>query len=288
MKISPITIGAMRWGVWGADFNTQQVQTLIETALENNLTTFDHADIYGGYTTESLFGNAFKEMDIPREDIQIITKCGIQYPGGVKDYSVKTYNYSKQYIINCANESLQNLQTDYIDLFLLHRPSPLMNPVEIAQAFKQLLQEGKVKHFGVSNFTPSQFDLIDEYFPLFTNQIEISINQRKAMFDGTLDHLMLSNLRPMAWSPMGNYFSQPNTEENQRIKPVLEELSVKYQATEDQILLMWLLKHPAAIIPVIGTTRADGIKSAAKALTKNLDSEDWFKLLIAAQGHKVP
>ena len=286
MKLSSVAVGVMRWGVWGANHSPKKVQELIETALANDLTTFDHADIYGGYTTEKLFGGAYKGMKINREEIQLISKCGIEYPGGEKDFQVKTYNYAKDYIVKCVDESLQNLATDYLDLLLLHRPSPLMNPAEISFAFKELLQQGKVRNFGVSNFTPSQFDLIDEHFPLMTNQIEISINQTSALTDGTLDHLMLSKLRPMAWSPLGNYFSE-ETEQNNRLKVVVEKLANKYDKSEDQILLAWLLKHPSGIIPVIGTSRKEGIISAANSLKINLERVDWFEILIASQGHKV-
>ena len=287
MKFSPIIIGTMRWGIWGANHSISKVQNLIETSLNNDFSTFDHADIYGGYTTEKLFGDAWKEMKIPREQIQLISKCGIEYPGGTKNFEIKTYNYSKEYIIQCVDESRQNLQTDYLDLLLLHRPSPLMNAAEIAFAFKELLQSGKVRNFGVSNFTTSQFDLIDEYFPLITNQVEISINHRNALFDGTLDQMMLNHLRPMAWSPLGNFFSE-KSEENKRIESILNELKEKYAATPAQLLLAWLLKHPAGIIPVIGTSDADRIKSTKQALTLNLERVDWFKMLIAAQGHKIP
>lgn len=287
MKISPIITGTMRWGIWGANLGISQVQELIETAILNGLTTFDHADIYGGYTTEKLFGDAFKTMNIDREEIQIISKCGIEYPGGEKNFQLKTYNYSKEYIIHCVDESLKNLNTDYLDLLLLHRPSPLINPQEIAMAFRELLQSGKVHNFGVSNFSTSQFDLIDDLFPLFTNQVEISLNHRNALYDGTTDQMMLNGLRPMAWSPMGNYFNE-NSEENKRISIAMKELSAKYNAAEDQLLLAWLLKHPSGIIPVIGTSNKERIQHAMASLDINLERIDWFKLMIAAQGHKVP
>ena len=287
MKISPIITGTMRWGIWGADHSVAEVQKLIETSIECGFTTFDHADIYGGYTTEKLFGDAWVEMKIPRETVQFISKCDIEYPGGIKPYELKTYNYSKDHIIQSVDESLNNLRTDYLDLLLLHRPSPLMNPPEISMAFRDLLESGKVRNFGVSNFTTSQFDLIDEFFPLLTNQIEISVNKRDSFFDGTLDQLMLNHLRPMAWSPFGNYFTEDSTE-NQRIRSVITELCEKYGAEEDQLLLAWLLKHPSGIIPVIGSSRAERIRKSKESLKINLERVDWFRLLIAAQGHKVP
>ena len=153
MDFSKMIIGVMRWGIWGANHSESGVQNLIETSLEEGLFTFDHADIYGDYTTEELFGKAFSGMKIEREKIQLITKCGICLPSEKKNFPLKYYNYSKEYIINKVDESLKNLKTDYIDLLLLHRPSPLMQPEEIAAAFGILRSSGKVRDFGVSNFT---------------------------------------------------------------------------------------------------------------------------------------
>jgi predicted oxidoreductase len=288
MDFSKIIIGVMRWGIWGANYSEKEVQKLIETSLEENLYTFDHADIYGGYTTEELFGNAFSEMNIEREQIQLITKCGICYPSEKKNHPLKHYNYSKEYILNQVDESLKNLKTDYIDVLLLHRPSPLMNPEEIAAAFGVLRSSGKVRDFGVSNFTTSQFDLIHQYFPyLVTNQVEISLTETKSFYDGTLDQMMTKNLRPMAWSSMGTYFSE-DSERVARIKAVFDELTSKYNATEAQLLLAFLLKHPSNILPVIGTSKAESIKSLKKTLDIEITTEDWFALLEASHGNKVP
>ena len=288
MDFSKIIVGVMRWGIWGANHSEFGVQKLIETSLEEDLYTFDHADIYGGYTTEELFGNAFSEMKINREKIQLITKCGICMPSEKKNFPLKYYNYSKEYILNQADESLKNLKTDYIDLLLLHRPSPLINPEEIAAAFGVLRSSGKVRDFGVSNFTTSQFDLISKYFPqLVTNQVEVSLTETKAFYDGTIDQMMLKKLQPMAWSVMGTYFSE-DSERTARIKSVLEVLTKKYNAEEAQLLLAFLLKHPSKIIPIIGTSKVENIKSLKKSLQINLEIEDWFSLLEASLGHDVP
>ena len=288
MDFSKIIVGVMRWGIWGANHSESGVQKLIETSLEEDLYTFDHADIYGGYTTEELFGNAFSEMKINREKIQLITKCGICMPSEKKNFPLKYYNYSKEYILNQVDESLKNLKTDYIDLLLLHRPSPLMNPEEIAAAFGVLRSSGKVRDFGVSNFTTSQFDLIFKYFPqLVTNQVEVSLTETKAFYDGTIDQMMLKKLQPMAWSVMGTYFSE-DSERTARIKSVLEVLTKKYNAEEAQLLLAFLLKHPSKIIPIIGTSKVESIKSLKKSLQINLEIEDWFSLLEASLGHDVP
>lgn len=288
MDFSKIIVGVMRWGIWGANHSESGVQKLIETSLEEDIYTFDHADIYGGYTTEELFGNAFSEMKIDREKIQLITKCGICMPSEKKNFPLKYYNYSKEYILNQVDESLKNLKTDYIDLLLLHRPSPLINPEEIAAAFGVLRSSGKVRDFGVSNFTTSQFDLISKYFPqLVTNQVEVSLTETKAFYDGTIDQMMLKKLQPMAWSVMGTYFSE-DSERTARIKSVLEVLTKKYNAEEAQLLLAFLLKHPSKIIPIIGTSKVENIKSLKKSLQINLEIEDWFSLLEASLGHDVP
>lgn len=286
LKLSPIIIGTMRWGSWGADHSEKEVQNLIEVCTENGLSTFDHADIYGDYTTEKLFGNAFREMSLEREEIQLISKCGIQLPGGNSPYKIKSYNYSKEYIIKSVNSSLNNLQTDYLDLFLLHRPSPLMNSEEVAEAFQILKDGGKVKAFGVSNFAVSQFNLLDHYFPLETNQIEVSLNNTSAFYDGTIDQLLQKKLRPLAYSVLGNYFTE-NSAENIRIKQILSTLCANYNAEENQMLLAFLLKHPSGILPIIGTSRAEQIKVLKKSLSINLDLQDWFQLLEAKNGQEV-
>ena len=288
MNFSPIIIGTMRWGIWGANHSEKEVQKLVETSMEEGFYTFDHADIYGGYTTEKLFGDAVSEMNLNRENFQLISKCGIEYPGGAKPYEIKSYNYSKEYILKCVDESLQNLKTDYLDLLLMHRPSPLMDPEEIAAAFGILRSNGKVRDFGVSNCTTSQFDLIHKYFPfLVTNQIEISLNETKGFYDGTLDQMMMHKIRPTAYSVLGNYFTTEN-EQNFRIKTVLNELCEKYSAEENQLLIAFLLKHPAKIVPVVGTSNFENIKKFKKSLEIDLEREDWFKLLEASAGKRVP
>ena len=283
MNFSPIIIGTMRWGIWGAQHSVKEVQKLIETSLNENLSTFDHADIYGDYTTEKLFGDAFSEMSLKREEVQFISKCGLQMPCSNRNYTVKSYNYSQKHIIKSVDQSLENLKTDYLDVLLLHRPSPLINPVEIAESFEFLRETKKVRHFGVSNFSSSQFDLVNEAFPIITNQVEISLNQTRSFFDGTLDQLMLKNLQPMAWSVMGNYFKEESGE-NKRIKKVLHELCKKYSAEENQILLAFILKHPSRILPVVGTSSVGNIAKFRESLSIKLETEDWFRLLEAKSG----
>ncbi len=217
----------MRWGKGGANLPVNEVRNLISAALEEGITSFDLADIYGGYTTEKLFGDALSGIGIERNKLQLISKCGIEKPCESRPYKVKAYNYSKQHIIQSVEQSLENLQTDYLDVLLLHRPSPLMDRREITAAFDVLKQRNMVKAFGVSNFTPSQFKLIDLEYPLMTNQIEVSLTHTNAFYDGTLDQMIVESLRPMAWSVMGSYFSAEN-EQNKRIRKVLRPLCEKY------------------------------------------------------------
>ncbi|UAB76541.1 aldo/keto reductase family oxidoreductase [Mesoflavibacter sp. SCSIO 43206] len=288
MNFSKITAGTMTWGQWGKKLSKQEMIDLMHHCLENNIHTFDHADIYGDYSTEADFGNAFAESGIKRSQIELISKCGIQYIGNSRpDLKVKHYNYTKEYIIWSAENSLKHLKTDYLDLLLLHRPSPLLQPEVVAEAVSTLKKEGKIKSFGVSNFTPSQTDLLNKYVGVEVNQIEFSLTQHTAMHDGTLDHMMLNNIQPMSWSPLGYVFKE-DTEQTRRIHKQLGALLDKYNATEDQLLLAWILKHPSNIIPVVGTTTKQRLKDAYAATKINLELEDWFLILVACQGHKVP
>ena len=277
----------MTWGIWGKQLSKKEMIDLMQHCLDQGITTFDHADIYGGYTNEAHFGLAFTESGIPRERIQLISKCGIQYVTENRSNTVKHYNYSKDYIIWSAETSLKHLKTDYLDLFLLHRPSPLMRADDIAEAVSELKKRGLIKAFGVSNFTPSQIDLISKSVDISVNQIEFSLTQHSAMHNGSLDHMTSNGIIPMAWSPLGHVFKE-DTEQTRRIHKQLGDLLDKYNATEDQLLLAWILQHPSHIHPVIGTTNKKRISNAIKASEITLELEDWFKLLVACQGFKVP
>ena len=287
MKYSRLIAGTMTWGSWGKQLSKKDMADLMHHCLANNITSFDHADIYGAYTTEADFGKAFLESGIKREEIQLISKCGIQYVCENRDNKVKHYNYNKDYIIWSVEESLKNLETEYLDLLLLHRPSPLMVAEDIAEAITILKKDGKIRDFGVSNFTPSQMDMIGLRMDIDVNQIEFSLTQHTAMHDGTLDYMTTCGIKPMAWSPLGSVFRE-DTEQTRRIHKQLGELMDKYNATEDQLLLAWILKHPSGIHPVVGTTNKERLKQAIDASKINLELEDWFLILVASQGHKVP
>lgn len=278
----------MTWGKWGKQLDDYQIVRRLNHCLDAGITTFDHADIYGDYGTERDFGSAFAKANIARSSIQLISKCGIQYMGESRpELRIKHYQYDAEYIVWSAERSLKLLQTEYLDMFLLHRPSPLIEPDEVAKAFESLKKDGKVLGFGVSNFTPSQTDLIKTAVPVAVNQIEFSLTQHSAMHNGSLDHMTINNILPMSWSPLGSVFRE-TTEQTDRIKKALKPLCDKYNASEDQVLLSWVLKHPAGVHPVIGTTTPERITKAVEAITINMDREDWFTLLVASQGHKVP
>jgi predicted oxidoreductase len=286
IPFSKIIAGTMTWGIWGKNCSTEEMITLMNSCLENGITAFDHADIYGGYTTEKEFGKAFSESKINRSDIQLISKCGIQMISENRNNTVKHYSYSKDYIIASAEQSLKNLQTDYLDLLLLHRPSPLMQADEIAEAVEKLKITGKILDFGVSNFTPSQSNLIETKTKINYNQIEFSITNLEPMLDGSLDHMQTNRITPMCWSPLGTVFRKDN-EQSQRIQKTANELASKYEVSNDIILLSWILKHPAGILPVCGTADKNRLSKLMQATTIEMELEDWFSLWTASTGNDV-
>ncbi len=283
---SKLIAGTMTWGSWGKKLSTKQMAQLLSQYVSLGVSTFDHADIYGDYTNEAHFGKAFQESKIPRSELQIISKCGIQLLSESRNTEVKHYQYDKEYIIWSVEQSLKGLKTDYLDMLLLHRPSPLIHPDEIAEAILSLKNSGKIKKFGVSNFSVSQVALIETAIPITGNQIEYSLTANGVMNDGTLDDCIMHKRVAMSWSPLGNYFKQ-TTPQTKRIKKVLVHLQEKYNATEAQLLLAWVLKHPADIFPVVGTTDPQRLKAFMDAIQINLELQDWFLLLEASNGHEI-
>lgn len=273
----------MTWGEWGKNYSTKEMASLIEHCVSIGVSTFDHADIYGDYSNEAEFGAAFKESGIERESIELISKCGISRVCDRRNYMVHHYNYTKEYIINSVKQSLQNLQTDYLDVLLLHRPSPLMNPYEISEAITYLKNKEMIRSFGVSNFTPSQLSMIDKQLKVEINQIEISLTKYDSMYNGQLDQCIEKKILPMSWSPLGDAMKK----ENPKLTMTLERLAKKYSLEVSQILIAWLVKHPAGIIPVVGTTQKDRISQALEASKVDLELEDWFDLLEATRGHQI-
>ncbi|EJL64257.1 aldo/keto reductase [Flavobacterium sp. CF136] len=285
--LSPIISGTMNWGVWDKNLTNKEMESTIQLCVENKITTFDHADIYGSYTTEADFGKAFKASKISREKVQLITKCGIQMIAENRKNKIKHYDYSKEYIIWSVEESLKKLKTDYVDVFLLHRPSPLMQADEIAEAVEKLKSEGKIIDFGLSNFTSSQTELIRQKTEVSFNQVQFSATHFEAMTDGSFDYMQMHKIRPLSWNPLGTVFRE-DTKKTRRLKKLLSTLVEKYHLGSDTLLLAWILKHPAGVIPIAGTVNVARIQSLIKAVELDLDKEDWFAIWTESMGNDVP
>ena len=276
----------MNWGIWDKKLNTTEIEQLIHVCVENNISTFDHADIYGGYTTESEFGKGFFSSKIAREKLQFISKCGIQTVTENRKNTIKHYDYSKEHIIWSVENSLKNLKTDYLDVLLLHRPSPLMQSDIIAEAAEKLKSEGKIINFGLSNFTASQTELIRQNTEVAYNQIQFSATNFEPMLDGSLDYMQIHQIRPMAWNPLGAVFKE-DTDTTRRLKKLLATLVAKYHVGSDTILLSWILQHPSKIIPIAGTVNVARIQLLTKATELQLEKEHWFAIWTASRGNPV-
>lgn len=278
-EFSRIIAGAWRWHTVSQD----TVGKLIQTSLNEGITTFDHADIYGDHGNEEIFGNILRKDSSLRNKMELVSKCGIKFSSEKRPKTrVKHYDTSKEHIKWSVENSLKMLATDHLDLLLIHRPDPLLDPTEVAKVFSELKQEGKVLHFGVSNFTPSQFMMLQKFlpFPLVTNQIEISLTCVDPLFNGDLDLLMERTTSAMAWSPLAG--GKLIGGERQMFSK-----ATKYDASYSQLSLAWLLRHPSIIFPVVGTTKPERIIESAKALDIKIDRQDWFEMLQWATGKEV-
>lgn len=288
---SKIIAGTMKWGAWGSKFDVVTYERMIKDCLSMGVTTFDHADIYGDYTTEEEFGKVLKQQTGLRKQMQIISKCGIRKVSVNRPQNIiKSYNTSYKYILESVETTLENLGTDYIDCLLIHRPDPLLDADEVAKAFTILKEQGKVLHLGVSNFKRWQVDLLNSRFKLEVNQVECSLLHLDPFVDGTLDQCQQHKIIPMAWSPLGggNIFSlEDDDERNKRIIAVASILAQKYNSLADIILFSWLLTHPSGIHPVLGTSKSDRIRNAVAATEIKLEREEWFMLWRASTGKEV-
>ena len=290
-ECSRLALGAWKWEDKQPSLTTVDLESLIEQSLEAGITTFDHADLYGDYSNEAKFGAVLKRNPSLRDKMEIVTKFGIKLISENRPtHQIKSYDTGKTHILSSVENSLRELHIDHIDILLIHRPSPLMDVDEIAESFSQLQAQGKVLHFGVSNFSPSQFELLNSRIPLVTNQVQISAMYLDAFLNGTLEQCLRLGITPMAWSPLGGggIFSENNQARTKRVRIKALQLAEKYEASLDQILLAWLLKHPAGIIPILGTTHPDRVRSAAGATRLNLSREEWFELWQASTGEPVP
>lgn len=295
LESSRLVYGCMRIAGDNSSAAREHGKQALRAALEAGYTHFDHADIYGGGACESLFGELLAEQPGLREKVLLTGKCGIRVSDPHHPDKPKRYDFSASHIRHSVEGSLSRLNTEYLDLLLLHRPDYLLDVQEVTDTFGLLYDEGKVRHFGVSNFRPSQLALLQDRCPwsLLVNQVEINIHNVDALLDGTLDQCQQQRISPMAWCPLGGvvYPAWGNTfsaQDEQRIEGEFAWQSDKYAVEPWLIMLAWLLRHPAGILPIIGTTQPARIARAAAALTIDYSREDWYRLLEARNGHAVP
>jgi len=288
-----LSLSRLIYGMWrlGDDDNTSpaHVQAKIEACLEQDITTMDQADIYGGYEAEEILGTALKQAPHLREKIEIVTKCDIIAPVGRHAAArVKYYDTSAAHITQSVEDSLRLMGIDQIDLLLVHRPDPFMDHNETGATLDRLIQEGKVKAVGVSNFKLHDWTLLQSAMsqPLVTNQIEISVVANQAFINGDIAYLQERQIAPMAWSPLagGALFdgSRP------ALLAALTQMAEAYEVDATAVAVAWLMAHPARIMPVMGTNNLDRICRISDALKVKMDRQSWFEIYEAANGHEVP
>lgn len=299
LRTAPLAYGCMNLAGVGRD----QARRAVMAARELGINLFDHADIYGGGESEAFFGDVLATSPGLRHEIILQSKCGIRLADTPTPGTPKRYDLSYVHLVTSVEGSLRRLKTDYLDILLLHRPDPLAEPEEVARAFDHLQASGKVRHFGVSNHAGFQVDLLRRYLrrPLVVNQLELSlahaylieegleVNRAPAIAPGagTLDHCRSHGLLVQAWAPLaGGRYSA--TDARAPVSACLEQLAAEHRTSPEAILLAWLLRHPAGIQPLIGSTRPERIRACGQALDLTLSREAWYALLEAERGEPVP
>ncbi|PRC94649.1 aldo/keto reductase [Solimicrobium silvestre] len=283
-EFSRIALGLWRLDSW--QLSTAKRLDFLQQAIALGITTIDHADIYG---SEAPFGEALALAPSLRTKIEIITKCGIVWRDEKSLLRVTHYDTSRAHIIASLENSLRLLGTDYVDLLLIHRPDPLMQADEIAEAFQLLQRAGKVRHFGVSNFTPAQFDLLASRHKLTTNQIELSPLHLDSLHDGTLDQCQRLSISPIIWSALGGgrVFNE-HSPRAERLRVTLAALGAEYGVSATTIVYAWLLQHPSKPVVLTGSGRVFALREAVAAIGLTLTREHWFAVWCASTGTAVP
>jgi len=287
LQLSRIVAGMWRMNEW--NLSPQQHVEWIEQALAMGVTSFDHADIYGGYGVEATFGAALALQSALRDKMQLISKCGIKLVSPARpEHTIQHYDTSASHIIASAENSLRQLGTDHLDLLLIHRPDPLMNFDEIAGAFERLRQDGKVRHFGVSNFTRHQFESLNRRIALATNQVEFSPLHVAPMFDETFDGLQDLGVAPMIWSPLagGRLFSSDD-HAGVRVRAAIQKVADELQRPFGSVVFAWIMQLPSRPLPLTGSGRIEAVREAVQATQFSLSRTQWFDILRAARGHEV-
>jgi len=283
-KVSPAVYGFYRWK--GNYVNEEKMEKMVNLCLELDINTFDHGDTYGDYTCEEIFGNVLKRSGIKRESIVLFTKCGINVPHPSRpDYRVKHFDTSREHILASLENSLRNLRTDYIDVFLLNQLDPLSNLEETALTLEKLKDSGKIKNVGVVNFSVFQHQLLSSYLriPIVTNHIELNLLNTSAFDNGQVDYIKQKYMRPLATSPLAEgKIANSNEKIPLRIRGKLEEFAGKYNSHFESVAIAWLVKLGA--LPLIGTTDEQRIRNIAEAFKINLDRQDWYELYAVSRG----
>lgn len=293
IEIAPgLSLSRLVYGMWrlgdDSDTSTAHVEAKINACLEQGITTFDQADIYGGYAAEGILGQAIKANPALRAQMEIVTKCDIVAPmGRYADKRVKYYDTSRAHILSSVDTSLQEMAVDHIDLLLIHRPDPLMDHRETGAALDEVVASGKVRAVGVSNFRPWDWELLQSAMktPLATNQVEISLSEIRPFTNGDLAFHQRQDHPLMAWSPLGGGGLMTSSG---GVADRLEAIASQQGVDRAAVAIAFLLRHPAHILPVLGTNNLDRIKRASDALKVDLDRETWFSLYEAALGQEVP
>jgi predicted oxidoreductase len=287
-----LTFSRLVYGMWriGDDTDTspKHVQAKIEACLAQGITTMDQADIYGGYTAEAILGNALKASPGLRDKLEIVTKCDIVAPAGRHSAArVKHYDTSAAHITASVEASLRDMGTDHVDLLLIHRPDPLIDPDETGPALDALVASGKVLAVGVSNFRPWDFSLLQSSMEnnLVTNQIEMSLLATDTFVNGDLAYLQERMVPPMAWSPLGGGRLMDGSKPE--LLAALKRIGSEHGVDETAVAVAWLLRHPATILPVMGTNSLDRIAKIADAIKMEMDRQTWFELYTLAIGREV-
>jgi predicted oxidoreductase len=291
LEFSRIIHGQMRIRDWNR--TAADLLKFTEQLMELGINTFDNADIYGDYSCEELFGRALQLKPSLRDKMILVTKCGIKtLSAKFPKQKIQYYDYSYDYIIGEAEKSLRNLQTDRIDVLLLHRPSYILDPEEVAKAFNKLKKEGKVRYFGVSNFLPNDYTMLQSYTDekLVTNQVEISPYTLTHFENGNINFFLEKRIRPMAWCPMAwGKLVTPTDERSERVVKMLKIIAGELDTDGiDKIIYSWLLMHPAKIMPINGSSKIDRIMRSAEALDINMSLEQWSRILTASRGIALP
>lgn len=288
-EFSPLVQGYWRLDAW--NMTPQERLSFLKAHVEMGISTVDNAAIYGN--SEVLFGEALKRDPAMREKIEIVSKFGINAVSQAEGNNrVSHYDSSKKAILTSTENSLKRLGIEQLDVLLVHRPDFLMDADQVAEAFSELKASGKVKHFGVSNFTASQFDLLQSRLalPLMTNQVEINPFNFSIFEDGGADQLQQRRVRPMAWSCLaGGDLFREQTEQAMRLRATLIDLVEELSATSiEQVVFAWVLKHPCKPVPLIGSGKICRVKEAIGALNLKMNHEQWYRVLVAAKGVAVP